>query len=49
MPRAFWAQCPKCDESFQAHYDELRNSGIKLLCPTCGHRFLDSEAKSITE
>ncbi len=49
MVRVFWVECPNCTEAFHAHYGELRNSNVKLLCPTCGNRFLDSEAASITE
>lgn len=49
MVRLFFVDCPNCGETFPAHYDELRHSGIELRCPTCAHRFLDSEAADLRE
>ena len=49
MVRIFWVECPDCGEEFHAHHGELRDSGIKLRCPRCEHRFVDSESPRIRE
>lgn len=49
MVKLFWVDCPECGETFHAHRGELRDSDVKLLCPSCGHRFLDTEAANLVE
>lgn len=49
MERIFWAECPQCHESFYANYNEMRETGVKLYCPFCRHRFLPEEAASLDE
>lgn len=49
MVRIFWVACPVCEEEFHAHYGELRHSGVKLLCPRCGERFLPEEAANVMD
>ena len=44
----FWIACPKCGEKFYCDI-QLRHSSIKLMCPKCHHRFLDSESPQIIE
>jgi hypothetical protein len=49
MERIFWVNCPECDARFYCNYGELRDAGIKLLCPGCHARFLPEEAAALDE
>jgi uncharacterized Zn-finger protein len=46
--RIFGAQCPHCSKNFVVDW-ELRNAGIKLICPFCAQRFLPDDAASLDE
>jgi ribosomal protein L33 len=49
MARIFWLVCPQCVKKFYASKDDFRNKDRKLLCPFCGKRFIDKEAKEIID
>jgi predicted Zn finger-like uncharacterized protein len=49
VARIFWVTCPKCRGRFYCHYDDFRGKDARLLCPYCGHRFLDSESPQLDE
>ena len=49
MVRIFMIQCPACKRSFEAHYEELRHTDIKLHCPYCEHWFLQTESEEIDD
>lgn len=49
MVRIFTIACPKCNKRFEAHYEELRHKKIKLHCPYCENRFLQTESKDIDD
>lgn len=50
MARIFWVVCPKCEKKLYASKDDFRHKKqCKLLCPFCGERFIDEEAKEIIE
>ncbi|MBI4528096.1 MAG: conjugal transfer protein [Deltaproteobacteria bacterium] len=49
MTKIFWVACPECNGKFYCQWHELRHKRIQLLCPYCGHRFLDEESPEITE
>lgn len=49
MVRLFMIRCPKCNKSFEAHYEELRHTDIKLHCPYCEYWFLQTESKEIDD
>jgi uncharacterized Zn-finger protein len=50
MARIFWIVCPECGKKFYASVDDFRHQEEhKLLCPFCGARFSDSEAKEVIE
>jgi uncharacterized protein YbaR (Trm112 family) len=50
MARIFWVVCPKCEKKFYASKDDFRHKKqCKLLCPFCGERFIDEEAKEIID
>ena len=45
----FWVKCPKCGGRFYCD-KELRNKkDVRLWCPFCQNRFLDSESPEIFE
>jgi hypothetical protein len=44
----FWVTCPKCGRRFYCD-KELRHNTVRLLCPFCQNRFLDSESPEIFE
>jgi DNA-directed RNA polymerase subunit RPC12/RpoP len=49
MAKIFWVTCPKCNWKFYALSKDFRNTGFQLKCFSCGHRFLDKEAKELKE
>ena len=49
MAKIFWVVCPKCDRKFYAAKDDFRFQDRRLMCPFCGERFLDNEAKEIVD
>lgn len=49
MARIFWVVCPQCAKKFYASKDDFRNKERQLLCPFCGKRFVDREARQIIE
>ncbi len=49
MANIFWVTCPKCNWKFYALKKDFRGTGNKLKCFSCGHRFLDVEAKELIE
>ena len=49
MAKIFWLVCPQCMKKFYASQDDFRNKDRKLLCPFCGKRFIDKEAKEILD
>jgi len=50
MARIFWVVCPKCSDKFYASVDDFRHKPDRpLLCPFCGNRFADKDAKQIIE
>jgi ribosomal protein S27AE len=49
MVGIFWASCPKCDGEFMAQSADFRGTENKMMCPFCGHWFLDTEASKIVE
>lgn len=48
MERVFWATCPACEKQFIVNW-QLRNAGLKLICPYCDNRFLPEEAAALDE
>ncbi len=46
--RLFWSTCPQCKKAFVVAW-ELRNAGVKLICPFCDHRYLPDESAAIDE
>ena len=49
MAKIFWVVCPECERKFYAAKDDFRLKERKLLCPFCGARFLDKEAKEVID
>lgn len=49
MVRLFMVTCPKCKKSFEVHYEELRNTDIKLHCPYCDNWFDQKESDEIDD
>lgn len=49
MAKIFWIACPECGRKFYASKDDFRLKERKLLCPFCGARFLDKEAKEVID
>lgn len=49
MARLFWVVCPRCKKKFYAATDDFRHLDRKLLCPFCGKRFTDKEAKKVID
>jgi hypothetical protein len=48
MKKIFVTTCPKCRQEFVVSW-ELRNAGLKLICPACKHRYLPEESAKIDE
>ena len=49
MAKIFWVTCPKCERKFYADRGDFRYQNRKLMCPFCGERFLDKEAKELID
>ena len=49
MVRIFMVDCPACGETFHGHHGELMGTGVRMLCPTCGERFLPEESPNLRE
>jgi uncharacterized Zn-finger protein len=49
MAKIFWVVCPKCDKKFYASTDDYRFKERKLMCPFCGDRFIDKDAKEVID
>lgn len=49
MARIFWIVCPECNKKFYAATDDFRGKERDLLCPFCGKRFKDHEAKEVID
>ena len=49
MAKIFWVVCPKCDKKFYASTDDYRHKERELMCPFCGDRFIDKDAKEVID
>jgi len=49
MAKIFWVVCGKCEKKFYAAKDDFRSKDRKLMCPFCGERFLDKDARQIID
>jgi hypothetical protein len=49
MERIFWVECRDCHGRFYCNWGEMRNTGVKLMCPFCQARFLPGEAAALDE
>ena len=49
MAKIFWVVCPECGRKFYAAKGDFRLKERKLLCPFCGARFLDKEAREVID
>jgi len=49
MAKIFWVVCPKCERKFYAAKDDFRFQERRLMCPFCGERFRDREAREVID
>lgn len=47
MARIMWVVCPECKTKFYVATDDFKGKERPMLCPSCGARFTDTQAKEV--